>query len=334
MGLNVFTPHISQLLIYSWALFRRWLDRKNFIINQYFRLTKKEYFQYYVGPRFDIDIRYSQLLTTIFITILFSPGLPILYLFLFLYVLFTFWIDKILTFRYYRKPPLYDLYLAKTFNMILLFGMIIHYLIAIWVYGQPSIISNNTSTALDQLSKYVEGLFVFSQNSFAGQVVRRLTLPHNILCILACLVLIAVIILRLTIVDFFFTIIKKCYQAFYDKQRDRKTLEIGLALPFKDLYRNYELRKIQYLRLMKKNKSGKNVSLLKKYMKLGINYDREFIKYKLEKLNGQDYSDLNHNFDMIIKDTIMNIPKEDNQIMVGDVSYNISVSIFLNLVQS
>jgi hypothetical protein len=326
MMLNIFTPHIGQLFVWAWALFRRWLDKRKFEINKYFRFTKKEYFEYYVGPHFDMDIRYSQLLTTIFITILFSPGLPILYVFLFLYVLITYWVDKILTFRYYKKPPQYDLYLARTFHGILLVGMILHYLLAIWIYGQPSIISNNSSTALDFLARYIQGLFVVSQNSYAGNVVRRLTLPHNILCIIFGLVLIGYIIVRWTVIDLIFAFGRKVYAQLQILHKEKQTIEIGLALPLKDLFKNYELRKIQYLKMMKKAKDQKEISLLKKYMKLGVNYDREFLKYKIEKLKNKNYAGLDENFDMIIKDTLINIPKEENQLIVGDKSYNISVN--------
>ncbi len=103
----------------------------------------------------------------------------------------------------------------------------------------------------------------------------------------------------------------------------------------KDLYRHYELRKIQYLQLIKKNKDNpKSVSLIKKYFKLGINYDREFLKYKIEKLSGKDYNkDLDKNFDHNIKQTLSNINIQDDNIIVGDVSYNLSV-MFFNLVYS
>ena len=64
---------------------------------------------------------------------------------------------------------------------------------------------------------------------------------------------------------------------------------------------------------------------MKKYFKLGINYDREFLKYKIEKRVGKDNKELDKNFDNNIKKIILGIKNQDDNIIVGDVSYNISV---------
>jgi hypothetical protein len=51
-----------------------------------------------------MDFKYANLLTVLFVTMMFGSGIPILYLIAALYFLFTYWTDKILIFYYYRKP--------------------------------------------------------------------------------------------------------------------------------------------------------------------------------------------------------------------------------------
>ena len=45
-----------------------------------------------------MDFKYANLLTVLFVTMMFGSGIPILYLVSALYFLFTYWTDKILIF--------------------------------------------------------------------------------------------------------------------------------------------------------------------------------------------------------------------------------------------
>jgi hypothetical protein len=80
--------------------------------------------------------------------------------------------------------------------------------------------------------------------------------------------------------------------------------------------------------IKKKHDDPKSVSLMKKYFKMGINYDREFLKYKLEKMNEKEIKGLENNFDKNIKQLMQKMELDDETIIVGDISYNISVKLF------
>ncbi len=48
-----------------------------------------------MGPQFDIDFRYSQILNVIFISMMYSSGLPILYAAVLINFIILYWIDKL-----------------------------------------------------------------------------------------------------------------------------------------------------------------------------------------------------------------------------------------------
>jgi hypothetical protein len=109
-------------------------------------------------------------------------------------------------------------------------------------------------------------------------------------------------------------------------------------MPLKSLYKSYELKKIQLIKLMNKTKqlnlnnetkslydNTSDISALKNFYQAGINYDREFLKYRLEKLTGVENKNLDLNFDSEMKLNMDKFQIQDDSILEGDVSYNIAV---------
>ena len=44
--------------------------------------------------------------------------------------------------NFYKRPPQYDLYMSKLFNSVVLLGVVVHYIIAIWIYGNKNLLYN------------------------------------------------------------------------------------------------------------------------------------------------------------------------------------------------
>ena len=89
----------------------------------------------YTGPEFYIDYRYSQILTIIYICLMFSSGMPILYLVTFVHLSVMFWIDKIYLLRVCRTPKNYDRYMAEKVRQVLFYAPIVHILFAVALFG-------------------------------------------------------------------------------------------------------------------------------------------------------------------------------------------------------
>ncbi len=153
------------------------------------KITRKDYFNLYLGPNFDMGSRYSQILVTIFVVLIYSPGMPILYVCGFLFLFICYWVDKILLLRFYRSPPQIDLFVAKLFDVIILAGLILHYCFAIWMYGNETILTSGSYDILNKIADWIKNKIV-SQDSIAIEILKRLTYSHNIICLIfLCLVL-------------------------------------------------------------------------------------------------------------------------------------------------
>ena len=61
-----------------------------------------------MGNELDIGLRYNALINSLFLTMVFSAGMPILYPIAASYTFLTYWVDKYLVLRHYRKAPTYD----------------------------------------------------------------------------------------------------------------------------------------------------------------------------------------------------------------------------------
>jgi len=102
----LFFPHIFTV-IQSIGLFCMRCYDRSFTFND--KTTRKiiqsEYEELYTGPEFILHVRYAQILSTVFVTMAYSSGIPSLYLLNFLIFFIQFWVDKILVFNYYKKTP-------------------------------------------------------------------------------------------------------------------------------------------------------------------------------------------------------------------------------------
>ena len=58
------------------------------------QLLQTEYEDINTGTDFLLEYRYSSILTTIYMTMMYSAGIPLLYFFAFLNFFITYWVDK------------------------------------------------------------------------------------------------------------------------------------------------------------------------------------------------------------------------------------------------
>lgn len=202
MILNIVTPHISYIIFYCFFLSckRCWDSRGNTVTRQ---KTKKDFLNLYVGPEFDLGIRYSQTLATVLVVMIYSSGIPILYLTVFLFFLITYYVDKILVLRFYQKPPKIDIYISRVYNYIIFFSILIHLGFSIWMYGNKYILVDSSSTFMNNIVKlFKEYISVFGDNSFKKEIIMKITLPHNIILLAFLVFLVVCLILKLTIYNF------------------------------------------------------------------------------------------------------------------------------------
>lgn len=109
MGLEIGIPHMlptAQMLF--WKLRKIW-DRgccKDSTRSKQF--FQSDYEKLYIGPEFALDVRLGQIVVFVWVTFMYSVGLPVLFAISALNFTIMYWVDKYLLLRFYRTPPNYD----------------------------------------------------------------------------------------------------------------------------------------------------------------------------------------------------------------------------------
>jgi len=136
MLINIVTPHIGAFVGKFIGSLMRCCDRGctlNTLKTK--KLLQEDYEELYTGPEFLIEIRYSQILTTFFIIMIYSSGMPLLYFISMLQYIATYWVDKYLFLRLYRTPPRYGMEMSDVVRRIMVIGVFIHFAIGFYMYS-------------------------------------------------------------------------------------------------------------------------------------------------------------------------------------------------------
>merc|ERR550537_2140577 len=100
-------------------------------------LTQDQMNDLYEGPPFELAVQYPVVLNSLFVTLMYCGGMPILIPFATLSFMLSFQFDKLFLLKLYSLPPKYDESLALLTATMLPYGLLLHLGISIWAYGQP-----------------------------------------------------------------------------------------------------------------------------------------------------------------------------------------------------
>ena len=96
-----------------------------------------------------LEFRYSNMLTVLSVSLLYSGGMPFLYPVAALFFFITYWIDKCLLFKYYRKPIHFNNYLANRTLDYYKYILVLHIVGFLLMYGLTPILQNDLLKHLD-----------------------------------------------------------------------------------------------------------------------------------------------------------------------------------------
>ena len=131
-------PHIFILFEAMGKCVERCLDRHcSCDKKKTSKIIQSDYEDLYTGPSEVLEVRYGQVMATIFVTLTFSAGIPLL-LPLTLVILFVqYWVDKFLVFQYYRKTTHFTQKLSAFVVTMMPVAIIMHYLFAGMMFSNP-----------------------------------------------------------------------------------------------------------------------------------------------------------------------------------------------------
>jgi hypothetical protein len=158
----------------------------------------------YLGPELLFEYRYSTMLNTIFISLMYGTGMPILYLFGFISFWLTYWVDKWTLLRIYQTPPMFNKELLKTSREWINVAIIIHFVFGFWMYSNSLIFETSKNT--------IFGINVDSENESIDKdyswlnIHGRLSQYHCLLYFIGFVVFLIIFFLK----SFLFRIFKRC----------------------------------------------------------------------------------------------------------------------------
>ncbi|OWZ12226.1 Transmembrane protein [Phytophthora megakarya] len=138
MLINSIMPHmilLLQMLVISPV--KRCLKRRSV-------RTQDKMDKLYAGPTFDLAVRYPMILNSVFVTLVFCGGSPVLLFIATLACTATFWIDKLSILWLYSVKTAYDEALGETVLGLLPWALIAHLGFSSWMYGNTDLLTTPT----------------------------------------------------------------------------------------------------------------------------------------------------------------------------------------------
>ena len=136
MVLNIVIPHLGPVI--QWLVVSP-LKRKCTTVYSQQAMDKL-----YARPEFSLTTRFSMVMNTTFVTLLFCSGLPILVPIAGATFALTYFIDKALILKFYRRPPRYDESLVRTFIASLPWALAFHLIFAMVAYSASEVFASDT----------------------------------------------------------------------------------------------------------------------------------------------------------------------------------------------
>jgi Calcium-activated chloride channel len=114
MMMNMVTPHIAQNMLFAWPACRRCCDRKcTRDMKKTKQVLQEDYEEMYTGDEFEFEVRYAEITSAFYITMMFGAGIPSLYIVMFFQMLIMYWLDKRNFIKHMKKPPRYGVELSE-----------------------------------------------------------------------------------------------------------------------------------------------------------------------------------------------------------------------------
>jgi hypothetical protein len=142
MLMFAFTPHMLPFIMYARFHCRiRCCSHK--------AATQAELNQYYTPPQFHYSTRYAQISVSMLICMMYSTGIPFLYVVGCATAFLFYCVDKLLFSWLYGKPPQYDPSVNTAFTNILGWGLLLHVAFGTWMLGNKHILSSGAAVSTD-----------------------------------------------------------------------------------------------------------------------------------------------------------------------------------------
>jgi hypothetical protein len=136
------------------------------------KVIQEDYEDVNTGNELFMEYRYCNMLTMLSVCFTYSAGMPILYPIAGLYFFISYWVEKLLILRFYKKPPVFNSHLAKNVTSWFKIILYIHIFMAYLMFSNTQIMLSTEDTSrsdeivTESLSDSVECVNRFCGRSF------------------------------------------------------------------------------------------------------------------------------------------------------------------------
>lgn len=142
--INIFVPYISAIGQYAVRAFKRLIDsgccKRDAPPTK--QLTLQTYIDLHAGPEFNMSLKYSQVMVTVFIAMTFGVGMPALYPIACVQLCAVYALEKGMLYYSYKKPSSYDEVLNNAVLRVLLVAPIFQLSFGYWFLSNKQLTSN------------------------------------------------------------------------------------------------------------------------------------------------------------------------------------------------
>ena len=100
-------------------------------------MLQEDYEEMYTGDEFQFEVRYAQITSAFFITMMFGGGIPSLYIVMF-------WLDKTNFLKHMKKPPRYGIELSEMTRKLFQYALLVHLLFSFFMFSNTHIFNDET----------------------------------------------------------------------------------------------------------------------------------------------------------------------------------------------
>eukprot|EP01138_Halocafeteria_seosinensis_P011584 gb/GECG01011833.1/.p1 GENE.gb/GECG01011833.1/~~gb/GECG01011833.1/.p1 ORF type:complete len:1174 (+),score=115.66 gb/GECG01011833.1/:1-3522(+) len=184
MLLNIFGPHLATVFrALIWRCLRRCGTRQAVI--------QEEMDELYSAESFSIETRYPVLLNTFAVTLFYGAGMPILFVFASASFVVSYWVDKWMLLKLYKRPPFIDQSLAELVLSVFPFSVILYLVMGLYMLGDqeriPVLPVNFLGGATGQYRETVDDVDRYDFTGLAKRSLREHTFPLFMLLLVTAL---------------------------------------------------------------------------------------------------------------------------------------------------
>jgi hypothetical protein len=120
-------------------------------------VIQEDYEKINTGNELFMEYRYCNMLTVLSVCFTYSAGMPILYPIATLYFFISYWVEKLLVLRFYKKPVLFNGFLSQGIVYWFKYILCAHIVFAYLMFSNAQILKSS-STVIDDYGAY-EGYY-------------------------------------------------------------------------------------------------------------------------------------------------------------------------------